>query len=233
MSETLRPQSGNPRGLGRVVRSGCLYVATAGGLVCLIAKWGVPGLFVCAVLGAMSAAVVASAVWSEEEDGWKAVRRTGRLALVSGLLVPGAVGLIAALEFTGVLIVLLLAGTTPAVTSRVRARWFPSADRPPQQDRPAPGRRPGPAATVPAAEPVPQLGALDDRALCLAWRRSFVQLEAARSAAERLAVVEQRQKYLDELHRRSPDGLAAWLASGARASGNPLPYVDEDRRHID
>lgn len=237
MSETLRPDSGSPRGTARVVRSGCLCVATVTGVVCLVAKWGVPGLFVCSVLGAMSAAVVASAIWSDDDDGWNAVRKIAKLALVASLLVPGAIGLIAALEFTGVLIVLILAGTTPAITSRVRARWFPAAHRPPpQRDKPVgtvSTARPRPAAIEPAAEPMPELDFLDDQALCLAWRRSFVRLESARSAAERLAVVEQRQKYLDELHRRSPDGLAAWFASGARASGNPLPYVDEDRRRID
>jgi hypothetical protein len=58
-------------------------------------------------------------------------------------------------------------------------------------------------------------------------------LEGAATAGERLAVVEQRQRYLDELYRRSPDGLAAWFASGARASGDPLPYVDESRRRIE
>ncbi len=82
----------------------------------------------------------------------------------------------------------------------------------------------------PADEPMPDLSRLDDEALCLVWRRSFLRLETARSAAERLAVVEQRQKYLDELQRRSPEGLAAWLAAGARASGNPLPYVGDARR---
>ncbi|MEJ1111451.1 MULTISPECIES: hypothetical protein [unclassified Kribbella] len=81
-----------------------------------------------------------------------------------------------------------------------------------------------------AAEPMPELSRLDDAALCLVWRRSFLRLEAAQSAPERLAVVEQRQQYLDELQRRSPEGLAAWLAAGARASGNPLPYVGDEWR---
>jgi hypothetical protein len=77
------------------------------------------------------------------------------------------------------------------------------------------------------AELARDLSSLDNDALCLAWRRSFLLLEAAHSAVDRLSIVEQRQKYLDELHRRSPQGLAAWLASGARASGNPLPYVSD------
>ena len=78
-----------------------------------------------------------------------------------------------------------------------------------------------------------ELARLDDEALCLEWRRSFFRLEAASTASARLAVVQERQGYLDELHRRSPDGLAAWFASGARASGDPLPYVDETRRRIE
>ena len=66
---------------------------------------------------------------------------------------------------------------------------------------------------------------LDDRALCLAWRHSYPMLMAARSPEERLAVVQRRQEYLDELHRRSPEGLAAWFAAGGRASSNPLPFL--------
>ena len=70
-----------------------------------------------------------------------------------------------------------------------------------------------------------ELTALDDDELCLAWRRSFVMLNAAGSPCERLLLVKQRQRYLDELERRSPDGLASWLTSGARAPGNPLPHL--------
>jgi hypothetical protein len=42
--------------------------------------------------------------------------------------------------------------------------------------------------------------------------------------------------YLDELERRNPDGLMAWLASGARAAADPSRYVLENptrRRSID
>jgi hypothetical protein len=38
-----------------------------------------------------------------------------------------------------------------------------------------------------------------------------------------------RQRFLDEFERRNSSGLAAWLASGARAAGNPLPYLTESR----
>ncbi|MEU4607337.1 hypothetical protein AB0F43_30500 [Kribbella sp. NPDC023972] len=69
---------------------------------------------------------------------------------------------------------------------------------------------------------------LSDDALSLAWRASFPALQRATSPAQRLRIVTERQEYLDELERRNPRGLAAWLASGARAAGDPKPYVQGD-----
>jgi hypothetical protein len=77
-------------------------------------------------------------------------------------------------------------------------------------------------AGMPGAEGVP---ALDDGALCQAWRRSYVRLEASRAADARLEVVRLRQVYLDELVRRHPAEVRHWLESGARAAGNPLPFI--------
>jgi hypothetical protein len=67
---------------------------------------------------------------------------------------------------------------------------------------------------------------LSDRELCLEWRRSFVALQATRSPSHLLRVVTQRQVYLDEMERRSPTALAAWLSSGARAAGGPDRFLD-------
>jgi hypothetical protein len=66
---------------------------------------------------------------------------------------------------------------------------------------------------------------MDDHALCLAWRRSFVALQRSRSLSTRMSIVELRQLYLDELERRNPAGLSAWLESGARAAGDPSRYI--------
>ena len=65
--------------------------------------------------------------------------------------------------------------------------------------------------------------------LCREWRRSFVALQAARSPVELIRVVAQRQVYLDEMERRSPSALQAWLASGARAAGGPDRYLSGER----
>lgn len=66
-----------------------------------------------------------------------------------------------------------------------------------------------------------QLRLLDDRELCRAWRRSYLVLDASVSAATRLAVVQLRQAYLDELGRRRPDALQAWFNAGGRAASGP------------
>jgi hypothetical protein len=66
---------------------------------------------------------------------------------------------------------------------------------------------------------------LDDEALCRAWRRSYLQLDASGIGSRRLAVVRLRELYLDELSRRHPAEVRQWLASGARAAGNPLPFL--------
>jgi hypothetical protein len=217
--------------MSRSIRSCCVYLATTAGLLCVIASWGLRGAVGSAVLVAVAAATVASAVWAA--DGRRAVPRIARVALAAGLIAPAIMGLIAVFKFAGFLIVLILAVTTPALTSLLQARrrtkGHPSAVQP-ESTAPRVPATAGQLASGPAAGPARDLHSLDDEALCLAWRRSFVLLEAARSAAERMSVVEQRQQYLDELHRRSPEGLAAWLASGARASGNPLPYVGDARR---
>lgn len=215
---------GTSRGKSGRFRSWCVYLLTTVGLFFAVVSWGLGAVVISMVTVAMAAAVLASSLWGG--NGWSATRKIVRVTFAAALITPAAVGLIAVSKLAGVLIVLVLAATTPAVTSRVQAR------RPAREDpvvRPEPLSDP---ATWLAADRAPagELSSLDDVALCLAWRRSFRLLEASRSATERLVVVEQRQRYLDELHRRSPDGLAAWLASGARASGNPLPYVDDARR---
>ena len=76
-----------------------------------------------------------------------------------------------------------------------------------------------PVAAVPAT---PSLDRMTDPELCQAWRRSFRALEG--SPADRLVVVQLRADYLDEMARRHPDRVEAWLAAGGRAAGGPDEY---------
>jgi hypothetical protein len=103
----------------------------------------------------------------------------------------------------------------------------------PQPAQPDPAERSSGSAPAPISwtEPSQPSGphvapaSLSDDALCLAWRASFSVLQRASSPAQRLWVVDQRRAYLDELESRNARGVAAWLASGARAAGDPSRFV--------
>ncbi|WP_328618164.1 hypothetical protein OHS18_20695 [Amycolatopsis sp. NBC_00355] len=73
-----------------------------------------------------------------------------------------------------------------------------------------------------APRPVAELSTDD---LCTAWRRSYFQLLVARDPATRRSMVQRRQDYLDELERRDRRGFVRWLHSGARAGGDPGPFL--------
>jgi hypothetical protein len=61
--------------------------------------------------------------------------------------------------------------------------------------------------------------------LCRQWRESYEALRGARTDNQRLRIVMERQRCLDELGRRDPEGLQAWLASAASAAGDPARFL--------
>ncbi|WP_433166996.1 hypothetical protein [Kribbella sp. CA-247076] len=81
-------------------------------------------------------------------------------------------------------------------------------------------------------EPV-DLSGLTDEDLCLAWRRSFTELQSCTTDEQRLIVIANRHAYLDELERRAPDAFSQWLDSGARAAGNPAKFFSPRTNHGD
>lgn len=80
------------------------------------------------------------------------------------------------------------------------------------------------AALVPVM-PLPPLPPTDEE-LCRAWCASYRSLERTPSPQKRIRIVEERGRHLDELERRHPAAITAWLMSGATAAGDPLPYLD-------
>jgi len=76
----------------------------------------------------------------------------------------------------------------------------------------------------PAVQPVS-----DDQLLRQAWCASYRALEATTSRRKAIRIIEERSEYLDELERRNPAALAAWLASAATAADNPSTYLSEAR----
>lgn len=62
--------------------------------------------------------------------------------------------------------------------------------------------------------------------LCREWLDSYQALTQATSATARVRIVMARERCLDELERRDPDGLQAWLASAASAGGDPSRFLN-------
>jgi hypothetical protein len=162
------------------------------------------------------------------------VRRPARSAVRLVAVAVAAAGLTNVLGWAGLGWVLLVAFAHPTVGGRLARKLesdapaaTPShvpttlADASGGVHSPVEGR----LAQLPAAEVV---GTLDDEALCQAWRRSFVHLSACRLPSRRLELVGLRQIYLDELGRRHPAAVDSWLASGARAASNPMPFLERD-----
>lgn len=66
---------------------------------------------------------------------------------------------------------------------------------------------------------------LSDEDLCLAWESSGRALRRCRTTDARLTVVRVRQACLDELERRQPDAIRAWVLEADDAETSPASYL--------
>lgn len=129
--------------------------------------------------------------------------RTALTALMAGTAIVAVTGLAAVIGglVAGGLLLVLAASSPPVL------RWY--------------GRR---LRRTPAAakDEWPPLSTAE---LCRQWQDSYEALREAATASARLRIVEARQRCLDELERRDPDGLNAWLASAATAASDPSRFL--------
>jgi hypothetical protein len=158
--------------------------------------------------------------------------RCGKVRLVIesaliGLTAVAATGMVALLGAAACLLFVCLPATSPwavrhamRVCRRRTSVEKPVGDEPPPEKVLAVVAEPSPV-VFPALAPAD----LDLEGLCWAWRRSYVRLQRCRTAVETARVVADRQQCLDELERRNPEGLSAWLEAGARAAGDPSRFV--------
>lgn len=202
--------------------------ATIGAWTTLTA-WSLAGglstFVACSIIGAC----VATAMTGELR--WQAAVAAG---LLCGLAVLGILGLGLILEVLLIPLLLIMAVSSPTAVVWFRrfVYWHNTAVVPDESgaapSESASGTDPSPAGVVvepDEPEMDPAVEAMDDAALCLAWRMSYLALERPLPFASRLRWVERRQECLDELERRNPSGFSAWLASGARAAGDPSKYI--------
>lgn len=207
-------------------------VAAAIGLFFAVERLGATAAVTLYVLSAMLVAALTAAVQrGEAQHAWRAAVRPG---LVGGALGLAAFGIMFLFGNAGAVVILAGFAFSPPVL-----RWFgrhlghggqhphrraghgpvPADDILPS---PLPAVRPTPpSADRPASKPE----AMSDADLCREWRKSYVMLQQSGSVAAQLLVVQQRQRYLDELERRNASGLSGWLSSGPRAAGDPSRYI--------
>lgn len=129
----------------------------------------------------------------------------------------------------------------PAPTTDRRAAWWEDAaveGRDDAWDRTLPGSLatepdpaggavpPGPLDTAPDWSPTLTVPThLSDHDLCLAWESSSRALRLCTTTSARLEVVRVRQACLDELERRQPDAVRAWVLAGADPESSPARYL--------
>lgn len=92
-------------------------------------------------------------------------------------------------------------------------------------ERPAVVVKPVEPPTMLRTPPIRPTSDLPTDELCLAWRRSYLQLQRAADERTRQQIIRARRECLDELERRDRPGFARWLASGARAGSDPGRFL--------
>jgi hypothetical protein len=175
-----------------------------------------------AVMGALAVAV---RLPDAPRDRHRRLRRTLAGAGIAGGSAAAVVGLTTLVGPGALVLAAVLAGGSPWVVDAVR-HWTRSVPRPPEHQVDAVVRTLACSSSglVPF-QMVPPAPAKTDEELCRDWCASYRALGATYSGRKFIRIVEERGGYLDELERRNPAGFAAWLASGATAADNPLPYM--------
>jgi len=223
----------------RIWRTAVVSLAVTGVVASLVFVTPAVDLVAFLIAGFTAGAVYLSSGLARELSAAELLRSTPRWAGLGGLVVLAICGYGAAVGLDTFLLLMLIAATSPPVLGRFVPREDSGEPEPPRQRKPRPqpvkaGSRPSmPAPKAPPIDfPVPlyleavarSLSELTDEELCLAWRRSFKNLQSSVDSERRIVMADVRRAYLDELERRHPAEFAAWMASGPRAAGDPARF---------
>ncbi len=157
---------------------------------------------------------------------WRCLTKALECGICLTLLVLGWMALL----FVSPALAMMAAVAALATMPPVRRRWTGRgsstgscdvAAAPAPVERPQPGGAPQP--------PTPTVRNLSNLELCTVWRRSFLLLQETAAVQDKLAVVVLRQRCLDEMEHRNTVAFEAWLASGARAAGDPTRFLGGGR----
>lgn len=218
---------------------GCWSVVALVAMLFGFAAWSTSStLGVFALSGLLCATTVA--VHDPRRGGSRRRNRDLALAAVRRCLLGGAVtvAVCVAASSLGTLTMPLLAvagAGSPWILARVLARSpggtaaaAPAPGPPDSADRPAlsaPAARAPEHVQLSASHWDTFVRSLSDQELCASWRVSYTFVVSASATVTGVELVNLRQAYLDELERRNPRGVQAWLTHGARAAGDPTRHL--------
>jgi hypothetical protein len=203
-------------------------LVAAGGAGLAILEWSAPATAVVLVL------LTAAIVGVESLFAGEAVIRRGvdnsmphgiTWALTIAAATTGLLALLAVSPPLALLLGLWAAVTSPPFVASLRRTTVRSN---PKRTRPTRGSTSpaSPASEAPGSVDLPlreqiEVSTMSDQQLFFLWRHTFWELRDKPDLANRVAVIALRQACLEELERRDPVALSAWLDSGGRASGGP------------
>jgi hypothetical protein len=226
------------RGYQRAWGATCAVIVSIGVGVALLA-WPLPGTLLSLALGAGLGATAMACYLDEHARHRHDVvvyrRQVVGAAIAGALAIPGIGGWMV-VTVTGALQLLLLAAATSPWAVRL-ARGLVGS----REEASAP-----PVEAVEAAAPAGRQGAMDLEGvvvkspslaeacasfttpeLCLAWHETFRAREGG-GPAQDLGVLVLREALMDELERRDPEGLEAWLSSRVPVHVRHRPRLNGD-----
>lgn len=233
---------GRPPATGRVATYGRLWLglwwwawlATWGALAALglllSARMWSPSTVLGVAAGAGSLAVACSFLVDRAQlSRPPQIAQVASVAVRRALVAGGAsVALCLLLSVFGALVwpmLVLCAVSSPWVVRRALGRERRQRRTRMTRDRPPDCQRAQRHPLMAASAWVPAVRILSTEELCTSWRASYTIVRQATASDTRVELVSFRQACLDEMERRDPRGLHAWLDSGARAAGNPARFL--------
>ena len=208
----------------------CLPLGVIGTAVALtVSPAAVAFLFVVSsAIGSLLTMCLVSQYWELRARGRLRLLAIG--GLVAGISVGAFVGYASLLGPGVLLLVAAVLGASPYAVRTVRG-WLRSVRTPSAAQLDAVARAFAYASPESVQFRPPELHNLTDEQLCRRWRASCKTSQRRPSAAQLIAIVAERQMYLDELERRNATGFAAWLASSPQRE-DPLPYLTGDAGQV-
>jgi hypothetical protein len=213
------------RGYRRPWQTWWLFFALAGTAVAVL-LWPGPVVLLTWLFGGTLGLATVTAVGAGDEATPSFDDLTARQvltgALVGAVVASGAAGWVGVSGAGGVALVACAALTSPPCVSRLWALLGPGSDPTPSTAPPLQVSGSGGSTLARAAR------LMSTAQLCAVWRQTFTDVEQPDDPEQQLCALRLREVVLDELTRRDPEGLDAWMSSTLPVEAAPTLFLRAD-----